>query len=81
MPGEELDGKNDIAVLSYEAWQEYFGGDRGILNKTVKLDGRLVHVIGVMPAGFRFPLNIRNAVYPPQHLDQPWMTPRQPLAA
>ncbi len=46
--------KNDIAVLSYDAWRNYFGGDRNVLNKTVKLDGRTAVVIGVMPAGFRF---------------------------
>jgi predicted permease len=62
-PGDEQDGKNDIVVLSYEVWQKYFGGDRDVLNKTVKLDGRTSSVIGVMPAGFRFPLGIRNAVF------------------
>jgi predicted permease len=29
-----------------------------------------------MPAGFRFPLNVRNAVYTPMHLDNPWMNGR-----
>jgi predicted permease len=66
--GENLDGKNDIVVLSYEVWQRYFGGDRGVLNQTVKLDGRASTIIGVMPAGFRFPLYIRNAVYTPRIL-------------
>jgi predicted permease len=73
LPGEEQEGKNDIAVLSYEVWQSYFGGDRSVLNQTVKLDGRACTVIGVMPAGFRFPLNRRNAIYTPMHLDRPWM--------
>jgi len=27
-------------------------------------------VIGVMPAGFRFPVNMRNAIYTPMHLDK-----------
>src|SRR5208337_3999503 len=66
LPGEEKDGKNDIVVLSYEAWQRYFNGDRGVLNKAVKLDGRSFTVIGVMPASFRYPLNMRNAVYIPR---------------
>jgi predicted permease len=66
--GEEQDGKNDIVVLSYEVWQRYFDGDRGVLNQTVKLDGRASTIIGVMPAGFRFPLYIRNAVYTPRIL-------------
>ena len=56
LPGEEQTGKNDLMVLSYEVWQSYFGGELDILNKAVKLDGRMYTVIGVMPAGFRFPL-------------------------
>jgi predicted permease len=76
LPGDEQEGKNDIVVLSYDAWQAYFGGDRSILNRSVKLDGRAYTVIGVMPAGFRFPLNMRNAVYTPMHLDKSWMNGR-----
>jgi predicted permease len=76
LPGEEQDGKNDVVVLSYDAWQNYFAGDRGILNRAVKLDGRAFTVIGVMPAGFRFPVNKRNALYTPMHLDKPWMNGR-----
>ncbi len=76
LPGEEQEGRNDIAVLGYDAWQSYFGGDPGILNKAVKLDGRAFTVIGVMPAGFRFPLNMRNAIYTPMHLDKSWMNGR-----
>ena len=76
LPGEEQDGKNDIVVLSYEVWQNYFGGDQGVVNKTVKLDGRTFTVIGVMPAGFRYPLNLRNTIYTPRLIDQGWMQPR-----
>jgi predicted permease len=76
LPGEEKEGKNDVAVLSYQVWQSYFGGDRSVLDKSVKLDGRTYTVIGVMPAGFRFPLSTRSAVYTPLHLDQWWMTGR-----
>jgi predicted permease len=76
LPGEEKDGRNDIAVLSYEVWQKYFNGDRGVLNRAIKLDGRTYTVIGVMPAGFRFPLSTHNAIYVPIHLDQWWMTGR-----
>ena len=74
--GEEQDGKNDIVVLSYEVWQRSFGGDRGVLNQEVKLDGRTSTVIGVMPAGFRYPLYIRNAVYSPRLADDPGASQR-----
>lgn len=76
LPGEEQEGKNDIAVLSYDVWQNYFGGDKSVVNRAVKLDGRTYTVVGVMPAGFRFPLSRRNTVYTPIHLDRSWMKGR-----
>ena len=76
LPGEDQEGKNNVLVLSYEVWQNYFGGDRGIVNRAVAVDGHTYTVIGVMPAGFRFPLNTHNAVYAPIHLDQWWMKRR-----
>jgi putative ABC transport system permease protein len=76
LPGEEKEGKNDVAVLSYEVWQKYFNGDRNVLNNALKLGGHTYTVIGVMPAAFRFPMSTRDAVYTPLHLDQWWMTGR-----
>lgn len=76
LPGEEQEGKNDIAVLGYDTWQNYFGGDRNVLNRTVNLNGREFIIIGVMPAGFRFPLNMQNVIYTPLHLSEPWMNGR-----
>jgi len=76
LPGEERPGQNDVVVLSFDAWQRYFAGDRNIVGRTVKLDGRGFTVIGVMPPGFSFPLNSRDAVYTPLHRDRPWMDGR-----
>jgi predicted permease len=76
LPGEQQEGKNEIVVLSYEAWQKFFNGDRSVLGKSVRLDGRAFTVIGVMPAGFRYPLNMHSAVYIPRLLDQGWMNNR-----
>src|SRR6202011_3047885 len=42
-------------VLGYGLWQRAFGGDRGIVVKTVQVNGRNATVIGVMPIGFQFP--------------------------
>ena len=42
-------------VLSYGLWQSQFGGDPGVLARTVRLDGTAYQVIGVMPATFHFP--------------------------
>src|SRR5215471_6675535 len=66
-PGEDQDGKNDVVVLSYEVWQQFFGGKEDVIGQKVKLDGRPYSIIGVMPAGFRFPISRVDAVYTPLH--------------
>jgi putative ABC transport system permease protein len=45
-----------VAVISHSLWQQRFGGDAQILGRTVDLDRKPYTVIGVMPAGFEFPL-------------------------
>jgi predicted permease len=43
---------NPSAVVSYAFWQREFGGDSGVLGRTVLLDGHTLPVIGVTPAAF-----------------------------
>jgi putative ABC transport system permease protein len=52
---EEQPGKNHVAVLNYSFWQNRFGGDSSILNRSITLDGQPYTVIGVMPQGFQYP--------------------------
>jgi putative ABC transport system permease protein len=40
------------AVLSHSFWQREFGGDPGVLSRTVSLDGHTIPVIGVTPPSF-----------------------------
>ncbi|MEW6127974.1 MAG: ABC transporter permease [Acidobacteriota bacterium] len=43
-------------VISHRLWQKQFGGDPNILSRSIKLNDRLFQVVGVMPAGFQFPI-------------------------
>jgi putative ABC transport system permease protein len=45
-----------VAVISYELWQRRFGGERSAIGKTVRLDDDPITIIGVMPKGFRHPI-------------------------
>ena len=44
-----------VAVISDGFWQRRFGGDPGIVGRTMLLDGVATEIVGVMPAGFAFP--------------------------
>ncbi|MGD8277691.1 MAG: ABC transporter permease [Gemmatimonadota bacterium] len=53
---EEMDPGNEfVTVLSWEFWQEYFGGATDVLEKNLRVDGRPYRVVGVLPRGFRLP--------------------------
>ncbi len=67
-PGEDQPGKNNVVVLSYEVWQQNFGGSKDVIGRGVRLDGLPYTVIGVMPAGFRYPISQRDAIYTPLHM-------------
>src|SRR6185295_8260563 len=48
VPGEKL-----VAVLGYGEWQKRYGGDPGIVGRTISLNGGAFTVVGVMPNGFK----------------------------
>jgi putative ABC transport system permease protein len=76
VPGEEQDGRNSVAVLSYEVWQQNFGGNPNVVGTSVHIDGFPYTIVGVMPAGFRFPVGIPNTVYTPLRVPKELRTAR-----
>jgi predicted permease len=44
-----------VAVLSFQTWQNRFGGKPQLLGRTVLLDRKAYEIIGVMPREFEFP--------------------------
>lgn len=55
-------------LLSETFWRTAFLGDRSIVGQQIRLDGQTVVVIGIMPAGFRFP-DWNTDVWRPGRLD------------
>ncbi len=45
-----------VVVLSYHLWESVFHGDRSIVGRNITLDKQSYTVVGVMPAGFVFPM-------------------------
>ena len=59
--GRVLTGSDDrpaaapVVVIAERLWARKYGRDPGVLNRQIAIDGVLHEVIGIMPAGVRFP--------------------------
>jgi predicted permease len=49
------EGNPDTVLMSYGLWQRRFGSDPTMVGRQLRIDGRSLTVIGVMPPDFRFP--------------------------
>jgi predicted permease len=60
--GRALDYQDDamtasrVVVISAGLWRTRFGADPGLVGRQITLDGAAVDVVGIMPAGFNYPL-------------------------
>jgi len=52
-------GGSNAAILSYQAWQQYFGADPAIVGRGIELDHAPYTIVGVMPQGFQYPIDER----------------------
>ncbi len=52
---EDYSGLPRVAVLSFRLWQERFGGDPGVIGKTIRLNGEPYEISGVMGREFQYP--------------------------
>ncbi len=69
-PEDDVEGAPGTVLLSHGLWKRHFGGDPGVLGRTLRLDDETYTVIGVMPPQFAFPA--RTAEF--------WRTMRFPVA-
>ncbi|HEX6261199.1 MAG TPA: ABC transporter permease [Woeseiaceae bacterium] len=49
-------GAAPVIVLGYDVWLNRYNGDPALLGESIRVNGVPTTVVGVMPAGFRFPL-------------------------
>ncbi len=55
---EDRPGANHEVVLAYHAWKRWFGGDPGIVGRSIRLNEQYYRVIGVMQRGFDWPSRV-----------------------
>ena len=48
----ESPGGQPVVVLGFSFWQKRFGGDRSVIGRQVRIDGKPVEIIGVVPKQF-----------------------------
>jgi putative ABC transport system permease protein len=52
---DETPAAPPVVLVSELLWRNRFGSRRGVIGETLKVDGRAHTIVGIMPAGFRWP--------------------------
>ena len=55
LPEEGKPGAPAVVILSENLWRSLFAADPNVIGSSITLDKRSCTVVGIMPAGFRFP--------------------------
>lgn len=55
VPGEDIKGREHVAVLSNALWKAMFGQDPKVVGQNIRLNSETYSIVGVMPSEFRFP--------------------------
>ncbi|HYO78070.1 MAG TPA: ABC transporter permease [Thermoanaerobaculia bacterium] len=59
---DDAPGQSSLIAISYELWQRRFGGDPTVVGRSIRIGPGSSTVIGVMPRGFKFPVESTNRV-------------------
>src|SRR5262245_54127199 len=57
---EDLPNGPNVVVLGHGLWMRRYGGDPGIVGRSIAIDGRSYQVVGVMPPSFLLPTDYQN---------------------
>lgn len=52
LPEEQIEGKDQVIILTYGLWQSRFGGDPQVVGKQITLSGKPYTIVGVTPRDF-----------------------------
>jgi predicted permease len=52
---DDTAGGPNVAILSHECWQRYFGGRASIIGENIRLGGKPYSVVGILPAALGNP--------------------------
>jgi len=69
-PDEDRPNAPRVAMISYGLWRSRFGGDPGVIAKTISLDGNPATIVGVLPTDFEMPTLLATDILLPEALDE-----------
>ena len=72
LPEETQPGREHEMILSYGLWVRRFHSDPGAVGRVVQVNGHGCRIIGVMPAGFDFPMRLATSVSTPSRHMEFW---------
>ncbi len=74
LPEEDHAATRNVVILSHGLWQRRFGGDSGIVGRSITLSDRSVTVIGVLPADYESLLAPQAELWAPLGYEEtdPW---------
>jgi putative ABC transport system permease protein len=54
---DDRPGAPSVVLLGHTIWMRRYGGDPAVVGRTIRVNGTPRVVVGVMPEGFKFPVN------------------------
>ena len=57
LPGDDKPGAPPVLLLGYGVWEERYGSSPAVIGRAVRVNEQAATIIGVMPDGFKFPVN------------------------
>ncbi|MCP4639671.1 MAG: FtsX-like permease family protein, partial [bacterium] len=75
LPEDDLYGAEPTAVISHRFWLQRFGGDPSVVGAEVLLDRSPCTIVGVLPEGFYYPVEILSSEMFAEALGVPWRDP------
>jgi predicted permease len=75
---DERAGAAPVLVIGHDVWKRRFGGDPGVVGRSVRLGTTPAVVVGVMPEGFAFPVS--HGAWTALPMDAAGYAPGSPLS-
>jgi putative ABC transport system permease protein len=65
--GEDASDGPHVVILTNGFWRSDFGGDPAVIGRTIRLDGKLLTIVGVLPRDFQFAPTNDFPLWVPMH--------------